>query len=440
MTAPTPAAARRITPLQTLVLGQILIGTASWAALIAVQTKASYELHQGALFLAAVAMAWGAPTILLSPLVGRVIDSRGPRAVGIAAASLSVAASLGLVLTDGPAALCAMTLLSGVARAFAQPAADAMPSWLPGPAEHVKSSVWLGFATSVPMIAGPALAASLVAVGGTASAFTANAVAYLLGGGVFVLLRLTRTPETEQAKEVKRAKEAQQAREMKQAKGMKQGEEAKEDRSRLGLRGLLTHRGLRFTIVLTLIVWISYGAMTPLEILYIKSVLHRPAGTFATVEMVFGAGLLAATLLIARFDGLLGRRFFLPLSVLLVGAGQFLYSATHSLTFAYLGVGLWGLAAGLFGPACRLSLLQGTPADQHGRAMALWRAVQSFGSLAPPAVAGAVAHFAGVQPTLVAIGSLVVVTGACALTRSRAIQAKPQPAAVKPRFEKVEKV
>ncbi|MFF1715980.1 MFS transporter [Streptomyces sp. NPDC058268] len=412
-----PAAGRRLTPLQTLVIGQILIGTASWAALIAVQTKASYELHQQALFLAAVAMAWGAPTILLSPLVGKTIDSRGPRTVGIAATLLSAAASLGLVLTDGPALLWSMTLLSGIARAFAQPAADAMPSWLPGPAEHVKSSVWLGFATSVPMIAGPALAATLVATSGTASAFTANAIAFLLGGSVFLLLRPHRTPAGGESKDTPAT-----------------------DGQRGGMRALLAHPGLRVTITLTLIVWISYGALTPLEILYIKSVLHEPAGTFATIEMVFGAGLLTATLLIARYTSLLARRFFLPFSVLMVGAGQVLYSASHSLTFAYLGVGLWGLAAGLFGPACRLSLLQNTPTAQHGRAMALWRAVQSFGNLAPPTVAGVAAHFAGIQPTIVAIGSLVVITGAVAftLTRSRPAAETPVPSATSaPQPEKV---
>lgn len=415
MNTPAPAV-RRPSPLQTLVIGQILIGTASWAALIAIQTKASYELHQHALYLAAIAMAWGAPTILLSPIVGRFIDRRGPRTVGLTASALSVAASLGLILTDSVTALWAMTLVSGVARAFAQPAADAMPSWLPGPAEHVKSSVWLGFATSVPMIAGPAMAATLVAAWGTTSAFTANAVAYLLGGTVFLLLRLSRTPEQQTAAGGQRA----------------------------GMRTLLSTRGIRTTVILTAIVWISYGALGPLEILYVKDVLHEPASTFATIEIAFGSGLLAATLLIARFNTLLSRRFFLPVSVLLVGAGETLYSATHSLAFAYLGIALWGLAAGMFGPACRLALLNATPTERHGQAMALWRAVQSFGSLAPPTAAGAAAHFAGVQPILLAIGSLVVVTGAvaCSLTRTRqngargeAVRTETTPAARQ--FEKV---
>jgi MFS family permease len=391
---PAPAAApqRRVTPLQTLVLGQVLIGTASWAALIAIQIKASYELHQGALYLAVVAMAWGAPTIVLSPLVGRIIDSRGPRTVGIAASGVSIAASLGLAFAGGLGLLWAMTLISGVARAFSQPAVDAMPSWLPGPVEYVKSSVWLGFATSLPIIAGPALAATCVAAWGTSSAFGVNAVAYLLGGSVFILLRLTRTPGAETA-------------------------EQNDARGGPGMRSLLVMPGLRVAVVLTLIVWISYGAFSPLEILYVKSVLHAPAGTFATIEIVFGSGLLAATLLIARYNALLSRRFFLPVSVLLVGGSEILYICTDRLSVAYAGVCLWGVAAGLFGPACRLALLRGTPAEHHGRAMALWRALQSFGTLAPPTAAGAVAHFAGIQPTLIGLGTMVAVTGtvACAL-------------------------
>ncbi|MFF8955200.1 MFS transporter [Streptomyces sp. NPDC014894] len=386
----------RITPLHILVVGQIFIGTASWAALIAVQTEATYELHQKALFMAAVTMAWGAPTILLSPLVGRVIDSRGPRVVGIVSTLVSALAMTGLIFTTGPATLWVMTFISGIARAFAQPAADSMPSWLPGPAEHVKSSVWLGFAASVPMIAGPGLAAILVAAWGTTSAFIATAVAFLLGGSVFVLLRLARVPG--------------------------QTESAETGQGPKGMRGLLAHPGLRFTILLTLIVWISYGSLAPLEILYIKDVLGEPVATFATIEMVYGTGLLAATLFIARFDALLTSRHVLPVSVLLVGGGQVLYSATHSLTIAYIGVGLWGVANGVFNPACRVTLLTRTPVEQHGRAMALWRAVQSFGSLAPPTAAGAVAHFAGVQPTIIAVGGLVAITGvvACAMNRAGA--------------------
>lgn len=394
MTTPEPvpdtavAPRRRITHLQTLVIGQILIGIASWSALIAIQTKASYQFHQGAFYLAFTAMAWGAPTILLSPLIGRAIDSRGPRTIGVVAGAVSVAASIGLALTGGPGTLWAMTLVSGVARAFAQPAVDAMPSWLPGPSEHVKSSVWLGFATSIPIIAGPALAATCIAVwNSTTSAFAINAVAYLLGGSVFLLLRLTRTPAPRDRNAAPRGPR---------------------------MAALLGNWGLRVTVVLTLFVWISYGAFSPLEILYVKSVLREPAGIFATIEIVFGSGLLVASLIIARYDTLLNHRMFLPVSVVLVGAGEVLYVSTDRLPVAYAGVCLWGVAAGLFGPSCRLALLRGTPTEQHGRAMALWRAVQSFGTLAPPTVSGLIAGFAGIQPTLIGIGALVVVIGAIA--------------------------
>ncbi len=391
MTSPGPAPRavprRRITHLQTLVVSQILIGTASWSALIAIQTKASYQFHQGAFYLAVTAMAWGAPTILLSPLIGRAIDSRGPRTIGIIAGIVSVLASIGMSVTTGPGALWSMTLLSGVARAFAQPAVDAMPSWLPGPSEHVKSSVWLGFASSIPIIAGPALAATCIAVWGSTSAFAVNAVAYLLGTSVFFLLRLTRTAAPRDSGAAPR---------------------------RQRMTALLVNRGVRVTVALTLFVWISYGGFSPLEILYVKSVLREPAGIFATIEIVFGSGLLAASLLIARFDKLLSHRMFLPFSVLLVGGGEVLYVSSDRLPVAYAGVCLWGVAAGLFGPSCRLALLRGTPEEQHGRAMALWRAVQSFGTLVPPTLSGLVAGFAGIQPTLIGIGSLVVVIGAIA--------------------------
>lgn len=374
--------------LQLLVIGQAVIGTAAWATLIAVQTKASYDLGEGPLYLSAVALAWGAPTLVLSPLVGRAIDSAGPRVVGLVGTVVSIVASLGLiVMSSSPLLLWAVTLVGGVARAFTQPAVDSMPSRLPGGVEQVKASIWLGFATSVPIVAGPAFAAMFIAAGGTTSAFVFNTFAYLLGLLIFVRLRTVPLDDVAGA----------------------EGEAEP--------RGARAWRGREVSIILgmTLVVWISYGAFSPLEVLYVQKVLDQPASTFAAIEIVFGAGLLASTFAIARFDWLLSHRRTLPLAVLFVGAAEVLYIATDQVALAFAGVCCWGLAAGVFGPACRLVLLNRTPAEYHGRAMASWRGIQSFGSLAPPVVSGALASVVGIQPTLVGFAAVVLATGLVAL-------------------------
>lgn len=77
------------------------------------------------------------------------------------------------------------------------------------------------------------------------------------------------------------------------------------------------------------------------------------------------------------------RRWFFVMTVVLVGAGESLFASSHSVGMAFAAISLWGMAAGLFNPASRIAFLKAAPAEMHGRAMGLWRAVQSFGSLAP---------------------------------------------------------
>ncbi|WP_239571972.1 MFS transporter [Streptomyces sp. G44] len=376
------AGTRRVTPLHKLVLGQSLIGIAYWALLIVIESKATFTLREDAAYMAAIAVAWGGPSVLLSHPVGRIIDAVGPRTVGIVASGAAVVTTLAMIVTDTAALLWAVTLASGVARAFAQPAADAMPSWLPGRVEHVTSSIWMGFATSLPFIAGPTTAAVCIALWGTVAAFGVIAAVSLVGGLVFVSLGATVRPAPEGAG------------------------------SKIGARVLMASFAVAVALVLTLVTSLANGAFRPLEPLYVREVLDRPAATFATIEVIFGIGLLGATFFMLRWKHLLDHARFLPASVVLIAVGEAVYIGTDRVPVAFAGVFVWGVAVGLFGPACRIALLRGVASEHHGRAMALWRAIQATGSLVAPAVSGLIAAVVGIQAILLAVSALVGVSGA----------------------------
>jgi MFS family permease len=374
---PRHRSARRA--LRALVVGQTVIGTASWAALIAILSTASYKFHAQPLYMSAIALAWASPALLFNPLIGRSIDTFGPRRVGCIATACSIVVSGAFVFVASPAVLWSLTLVAGLARAFAQTAIDSMPSHMAGEVEAVTTSIWLGFATSVPVVVGPVIAAGAIAVSGVPSIFLLNAVTY--GLGLAIIARLHTEPPTAG------------------------GEDRKANKAGMAWRGTV------LVLALTLVVWISYGAFSPLEVLYVRSVLGRPASSYATIDVFFGVGLVAATLIIRWRPGLLSRPSFVAASAVLVGLTEGLYIGTGVYPVAVVGAALWGIAVGFFGPACRALILERTPRSAHGRAMARWRAVQSFGGLAPPVASGAIASQIGIQGTLLGFASAVVLAG-----------------------------
>ncbi|MFI5779576.1 MFS transporter [Nocardia sp. NPDC051570] len=373
-----------------MVFGQSAIGTASWAALIAIQSAASYKFNADPLYMSAIALAWASPTLLFSPVIGRAIDSYGPRRVACIAAIANIVVSCAFVFVASLPVLFAVTLLAGGARAFAQTAIDSMPSHLADGVEPVTASIWLGFATSIPVVAGPIVAASALAVVGISGIFLINVGTYALGLVIILRLRTTRITLSSQGSDNRSAHTA-------------------------GFRDALLVLGV------TLAVWASYGAFSPLEVLYVRLVLNEPATSYAIIDVFFGAGLILATLVIRWKSWLLSQAYFLQFSVVLVGITECIYIGTNTFAIAIVGSTLWGIAVGLFGPACRVLILQRTPRSEHGRAMARWRAVQSFGGLIPPVASGAIASRVGIQPTLLGFASAVVVVGlfVAALERRR---------------------
>jgi predicted MFS family arabinose efflux permease len=366
-----------------LVSGQLLAGIAQWAMLLGVLDYASYILHVGAFRIGAAGLAWGAPPAVSGALVGRLIDARGPRLVAVSGGVCGVAVSLGLALLPGWNALLGLLVLVGVSTALIRPAIDAMPTWLPQQIDHGTSSVWLGFGSGAPIVLGPLVAAGLLAAGGPADVFLAAAAMY---AAALLILAWTR------------------ARQRPAASAPAPGQPA-------AAQPVRRVRAARLVLGISLIAWISYGCFTVLEILYVRDVLRSPMWIFVVLQLLFGAGLLITNLAMSRWPSLLGRRGAFVAAVLLTGFAEVLYVISDRFFIAACGITLWGIATAVLGPVCRVRLLNATPAERHGAAMAAWRQGQAVGNVLPPLVAGSVAQLIGIQLTLISAAGLVVIAG-----------------------------
>lgn len=375
-----------------VVSGQLLVGTAQWATLLGVLNYASYVLHVGAFAIGVAGLAWGAPPAVSGALVGRLIDARGPRTVAASAGVFVVAVSLGLALLPGWYVLLVLLVLAGMSWALIRPAIDAMPSWLPQRIDHGTSSVWLTFGSTAPVVLGPLVTAAILGVSGPADVFSVSAVMY--AAAVLLLLRTrARHRPAADAPPAGQAAAAQRVRRVPAA---------------------------RLVLDTSLIVWISYGCFSVLEILYVRDVLGSPMWVFIVLQVLFAVGGLATNLGLSRIPSLLGRPGALVAAVLLTGFAEMLYVISSRFFIAACGVALWGAATAVFSPVCRVRLLNATPAERHGAAMAAWRQGQAVGSVLPPLVAGSIAQLVGIQVTLIGAAGLVVITGVWAWLASRA--------------------
>jgi hypothetical protein len=259
-------------------------------------------------------------------------------------------------------------------------AGDTAPTWLPRRPDLTRAGAWLILAAAVPIMAGALGAATLLAYSGPRTAWLAVAAVFTAGAACSALVPATRP-----------------------AANSGPGEDA----SRRGPPRI--RKRLTAILVVTAGVWLTYGTMAILQPLYVRQGLHASLIIYGWTMVAFAAGsvALAMTAMAARpLRQALASPWTLAIAAIGVAAGERLFTATSSVTFALAGAVAWGASAGAFNLACRSAVLQVVPAAAHGRALSSWRAVQAAANLAPAAAIGQL---------MTVTGLTTVLTGTCAL-------------------------
>jgi len=368
-----------------LFVGQAINGIGSWAALIALWGFAAYRFHSGATDIALLALCWSAPAAVLGPLTGLPIDRLDPKRVLIAAYLASAVAAGAMALAGSLPQLALLATAYGVCKAFATPAADALPPRIVAPDNLLAANALLGAAQESAIVFGPLVAAVAIAVAGLQAAFIVDAVTYLVGVAVVAPLVLSDLEPRRRPRL----------------------------RTELG-EGLSLARStpvLRYVLTLSSAVFLTWAAFVVVEPLYARDVLHRPASQFALFQVAFGTGLVLTSMVLPRLgSGVAGARS-LAIAVVLSGVTAALYVGTHSVVLAYVGVFGWGVDVAFFGAPSRTMLQRASPAYAHGRVLALYRTTHSAADVLAIPLTGLAVGLVGVQVAGVAVGALATVAG-----------------------------
>lgn len=371
-----------------LFLGQALNGIGSWAALVAMWGFAAYQFDSGPSQIALIGLAWSVPAAIVGPVAGVPIDRFGAKRVLVGAYLAGAASAVAMSFATSYGQLVGLGVLLGLAKAFAQPAADTLPPRLVEDEDLLAANALLGASSESAIVFGPLVAALAIAVWGLRGAFLVDAATYLVGIAVVLPLHLRRLDEERVV-----------------------GDSTLRDDIREGLALVAQRPVLRFTMLLSSIVFVTWSTFVVVEPIYVRDVLERPASFFAVLQTAFGIGLVATGLLLPRLGDRVAGPRALSLSVLLSGLTAALYVGTGVAAVAVAGVFLWGVDVAFFSAPSRTLLQRHSPPAAHGRVLALYRTTHSAADVVALPLAGLAAGVAGVQLTALVVATFPFVAG-----------------------------
>lgn len=398
-----------------LFFGSALNAIGSWAALVAMWGFASYRFHAGPANIALIGLAWAVPPALLAPMAGIPIDRLGPRRVILAAYVLGSATSVAMAMSGTLHQLILLGAVHGVSEAFARPANDSLPPRLVPQRDLLAANALLGSASQSAIVFGPMVAAAAIALFGLRGAFVVDAATFWAAIGVMAPLRLCPLPSTGGAL----PRPANLRRELLE-----------------GLRVAAHSPLVRFTMILSSAVFLTWGTFMVIEPLYVRDVLHRSPTVFATLQMVFGIGLVGTSMFVPHFGERVLRAPAVSAAVLLSGVAAATYIGTRWLPVAMIGVFLWGVDVAFFYAPARTLIQRGAAVETHGRVLGLFNSLQSWANVVALPVAAAVTSAWGPRAAGMGISGVALAAGMAGMALTRrlsppAAEGVPQlPAAV----------
>jgi MFS family permease len=377
--------------------GQLVSLAGTWMQQIAMIWLA-YRLSNSAMVLGMVGFASQIPILFLGPFTGVLTDRFDRRRILLVTQSTALVQALALAALTwlnliSPNWLIVMAFVMGCINALDVPARQAFSVQLVDNRADLPNAVALNsLVMNAARFIGPALAGFAVAAIGEAWCFIINAITYL---AVITALLAIKAKPAEAVHEP-----ALQA-------------------LRQGFAYVLRHPDIRthlLTVATISFLVTPYAVMMPV---FSSEIFHGDARTYGLLIGCAGGGsLLAGLYLASRKDTLkLARR--VGIAVIAAGAALALFAANHMLALAFPIVMCLGFFA-LLVVAGSNTLIQVQVEDAfRGRVMAIFS--MSFLGIAPLGsfTVGTLAHYAGVQPTLIGCGLATVAVGLLARNRQR---------------------
>jgi MFS family permease len=381
------------------------------AFFVGIWGKAAFQLEATATELAAVMAALGIAALIGSAIAGVLVDRFDPRRVLIAGEILFVPVAIGMIFADTIPSMVVMTFALGL---VGTPVYTAIASFAPYLTDdqnrlaringYIEGASWAAF------VVGPAVGALLTATAGLESIFVLDAATSAVAALLVVPVRVRDV--------------AKQDRE-----GSHGIDELKQ-----GFRYSYKHAHLRFFLIVGSLVWILFGTFSALEPLFYRDVLGVTPVTMGWVNSLFGIGLVAGTLISARFPARFRNARAVVILVAANSVGDLLYVGTNRLPVVVAAGMTWGLVIGAMAPLLRTMIQIHSPDEMLGRITGVSQVNAEVAHLLPLAVAPWLAGIFGVQRSLILAGVVVGLMAMAFYPQARRLDAATDKVVPRPGF------
>jgi len=355
------------------------------AFFVGIWGKAAYEFDATPAQQALVMASLGVFSLIGSALAGVLIDRFDPRRVLIVSEILFVPATLALALPDNIGDMTLVVAFAGLTTAAVLTAVTSLPPFLttdPARLQRINSALEAG--GSAAFVAGPALGAVIARYWSLDWIFVLDALTSIVA--VALVARVALRPGTVRSERPAAFKEMRE-----------------------GFRFAWTSPPLRLYLGIFAALWLSFGAFGALEPLFYRDVLGTGPEALGWVNMVFGAGVVAGSVLLERLPRrYLGARLAL-LGAVASGVGAIVYTGTADLRVVVFGAIYWGVVLGVMFPLVRTLIQLATPDHLVGRVMGTTNVSSQIGELLPLAFVPVLAAVFGIQPVLIGSGVCLIV-------------------------------
>jgi MFS family permease len=351
----------------------------------------------------AVLLADFLPAIVLGTLFGALADRYSRRWLIVAANVLQAGAFAGLAFATHTGPILALAAVAGVGNALQRPAMRSLLPVVAG-ARRQQAAAWFDSCRWIGLSAGPLVAAALFAASGIAAAFVVNAASFVLSAVVIATLKIAEERRDAPAEPTEPAQPPQ----------LPQTPEPTASGVRAGIAVAVASPGIAAVIACSTAAIVAGGLLNVCEPLFALRVLHGSGSEYAVLVAAYGAGMVAASLLVARRgevgEGETIRRYLLSLALIALGlAGT---AIVDSIALALLTFAATGYANALM-VVSETQLIQArVPNAVQGRLYGMRDAVEGVSFLTGLVGAGALIGAAGVRVTL---GAGAALCAACAV-------------------------
>lgn len=362
-----------------LALGLSALGTG--AAVVAILVLA-FERFDSPWAIGLVLLADVIPSMVLGPLCGAAADRWSRRGCAIVADAVRAVAFVGLVLVDGFIGMLAFALVAGVGTALFQPASLAA---LPGLVDRSRlpaATSLYGTLTDIGFVAGPALAAVLMLVGGPEVVLGINAASFVVSILLLASIRFGQVPATESP--VRRRSLIRDARE--------------------GMAAAARIDGVPLILVASTAALFCAGLFNVAELLLAREELGTSESGFSLLVAIYGLGFVGGSVAGARGGPIpvLRRRYLAGLLLAAVGTTASGLAPTAVVAgICFVGA---GYGAGLLLVHERLLIQALVPDALSGRVFGLRDALTAWAWAVAFVVAPVLLTWVGTRATIVIAG------------------------------------